>query len=222
MINRTSRLILCLILATMPITIVAAVAPTVGVNTGEWIRWNITVASQGQSATMWLQVTIKNVNTTTSQVDATYESNLPGMPSDPTDFSVNVATGSQNTPIYSAIDRLMIVSANLNPNDPLPGNPLIVNGTATKDGRDAAVVTLLAPNDGMSTYYWDRAKGVLLEFSSSSGNSTTLIQVADTSMWSTGLINWGLWISVAIVVVVIAVAAYMVMRMRRSRRSEKA
>jgi hypothetical protein len=213
-------LILCLILATIPITIVAAAAPSVGVNTGEWIRWNITVASQGQSATMWLQVTIKNVSITTSQVDATYESNLPGLPSDPTDFSVNVATGRQNTLIYSAIDRLMIVSANLNPNDPLPGNPLIVNGTATKNGRDAAVVTLLTPNDGMSTYYWDRVKGVLLEFSSSSGNTTTLIQVADTSMWGTGLVNWSLWISVAIVVVVVAVAAYMVVRWRRSRRSE--
>jgi len=190
-----------------------------GVRAGDWIRWDITVASEGQSAKMWLQVTIESVNIT--QVDATYESNFPGLPNEPTDFSVNVATGNQNTSIYNVIDGLMIVSANLNPGDPVPGTLIKVLGTAPKDGRDAAFVTLLTPNDGMSTYYWDRVKGVLLEFSSSSGNTTTLIQVADTNMWGPVPINWSLWISVAVVVVIIAVAAYMVMRRRRSARSEK-
>jgi hypothetical protein len=184
------------------------------VKAGDWIRWDITVTYGGQSTTMWLQVTIENVSIT--RVVAAYESNLPGMPNEPTDFSVNVATGAQNTSIYSAIDRLMIVSANLNSGDPLMGTRLRANGTATKDGRDAALVALLTLNGGNSTYYWDRVKGVLLEYSSSLGNTTTLIQVADTNMWGLG-INWSLWITVAIVVVlVVLVVAYVAMRRKRS------
>lgn len=185
-----------------------------GVKIGDWIRWDINVSYGGQSTAMWLQVTIDNVSIT--HVTATYEGNLPGMPNDPTDFTVDVATGAQNTSIYSVIDRLIIVSANLNPGDPLMGTRLKANGTATKDGRDAVLVSLLTLNDTNSTFYWDRVKGVLLEYSSSSENTTTSIQVADTNMWNLG-INWSLWITVAIIVVlVVLVIAYVAMRRKRS------
>jgi hypothetical protein len=171
-------IVLCLILLSVTPTIAVA---TVGVKENEWIKWEIKVTAQGQSVTTWIKITIQNVSGT--QVSGKYEGNQPGWPTTPRDFTIDVATGSGFTTISSVP---LIVSANLSTGDLVYGMTFPITGTTTKDGRDAAYLNVSVPMIGTSTYYWDREKGVLLEFYSSYGGSTTLMKVVETNMWSTG------------------------------------
>lgn len=200
-------LIFCLILLTVTPTMAAA---TVGVKENEWIKWEIKVTAQGQSVTTWMKITIQNVSGT--QVSGTYEGNQPGWPTTPRDFTIDVATGSGFTTISSVP---LIVSANLSTGDLVYGTVSPITGTTTKDGRDAAYLNVSIPMVGTSTYYWDREKGVLLEFYSSYGGSTTLMKVVETNMWSTGGLDLWLLITVAAVVVVVIVAAAFVLLKRK-------
>jgi len=202
-------LIFCLILPTVMPTMATA---TVGVKENEWIKWEIKVTAQGQSATTWIKITIQNVSGT--QVTGTYEGNQPGWPTTPRDFTIDVATGSGFTTISSVP---LIVSANLSTGELVPGTTLPITGTTTKDGRDAAYLNVSVPMIGTSTYYWDREKGVLLEFYSSYGGSTTLMKVVDTNMWSSGGLDLLLLVAIVVVVcIVVVVAAFLVIKRKPS------
>jgi hypothetical protein len=217
--SRFRRILLsmfCLMVAAM-MTVNATVV-SVGVKKDDWIQWHITVTDRGQSTTTWIKVTIQETNTTTTTISGTYESNQPGWPTDPTFFVVDLLTGDGVASIYNSTSYAvpLIASPNLTAGDFITGTSLKINGTTTRDGRDAAFASYSNPTLGNTTYYWDTKKGVLLEFSTSYGTATTLMQVSDTNMWNLGRADWTPWIATAIVIACLAAVAVFVLRKRRS------
>jgi hypothetical protein len=201
---------------TSTMAVSATVSITVGVAKNDWIQWQITVSGQGQSTSNWLKVTITGTNATTTTITGTYESNQPGWPTDPTDFTVDLLDGKGIASIYNSTGYTvpLVVSANLTTGDPIEGTNLQINGTTEKDGRAAAFATVSSAQLGSATYYWDREKGVLLEFSTTYAGATTLMKASSTNMWNLGSgTDWTLWI--AIIVIVIAAAAVVLFIRRR-------
>jgi len=64
------------------------------------------------------------------------------------------------------------------------------------------------------SYYWDKETGVMLEASTTSGDTTATGKVTETNIWeaTTKRMPWWLWVIIA---VAIAVVAFTVYRLKR-------
>ncbi|MEM3457847.1 MAG: hypothetical protein QXN36_05560 [Candidatus Bathyarchaeia archaeon] len=187
---------------------------TVGVKSGDWIKYNFTMSGGGQTVQGWIKITIQSVSGT--QVTGTYAVGMSGQQLQQLDFTLDIATG------YGTMSGF-IIPANLDTGQAIPGEGTTVQGITTRHGRTAIYATATDPYSGWTgQVYWDQATGVLLETSTSYGGYTYTITPAETNMWSTGLfgpgflgLDWWIWIVIIVVIVVVIVAAAIILRKRK-------
>ena len=210
--NRTRNLEACaflliLCLASSP-RIVHAVA--VGVQPGDWIKYNITGPSDvpGQTENYWSNITVNSVSGTL--ISITMETN-------------STTLGTRNYQIDIAFDCWIggawpyIVPASLSAGDNIPGNVIItISDTTQHLGRDTAHFAFNS-QDETSDWYWDRQKGVLMEMSGIYQNQPMAYRMDSTNMWSStsnflGL-GWQVWAIIGIIAAVaVAVSVFAFVR----------
>ena len=195
---------------------VAFAAYSVGVKNGDWIRYDISISSAGQTATGSIKISIQQVQGV--QITGTYEITVQGYSiMQPTQFSLDISTGSGS---YASG---FIIPANLTAGQSIPGEAADVQSIVDWNGRRAIITNATMPFAGFNgQIYWDQETGVLLEAKGSVTGTTSAtysLTVAETSLWSGGLLGGGAltWIIVIIVVVVVVIAvAALVLRRRRT------
>jgi len=187
---------------------------TVGVKSGNWIKYNVSSTYSGQTTQSgWITITIQSVSG--SIISGTIEGSVPGYSTTPQPFTVNIETGSTT----GSLPAFMFIPANLNTGSIPPGVGLPLQGPTTKNGREALYISESLSG---TSIYWDRATGVLLEFSVSYAGTTASIIVSDTNMWSGGLfgpgflgLDWWIWIVIIVVIFVVIVAAALMLRKKK-------
>ncbi|MEM2105014.1 MAG: hypothetical protein QXV21_00875 [Candidatus Bathyarchaeia archaeon] len=187
---------------------------TVGVKSGDWIKYNFTMSGGGMSAQGWIKITIQSVSGT--QVTGTYAVGTAGQQVFQEDFTLDIATG------YGSMSGF-IIPANLNTGQTIPGESVTVQGVTTRHGRTAIYATATDPMyGGTGQIYWDQATGVLLEASTLVSGTTYTITPAETNMWSGGLfgpgflgLDWWIWIIIIVVIVLVIVTAAIILRKRK-------
>jgi hypothetical protein len=174
----------------------------VGVQAGEWIRYDIESSQQiAPAASYWIKITVVNVTGTVVLLHG--ESNITG--SIPQDWSEDVASDCLGV----ARDLPYVIPENLSAGDVIPEGvmSLTVTDTPQHDGRD----TVHFISGFGYEMYWDRKKGVLLEYTLfvAGGTTSLTMKVADTNMWGSGFLGAGLewWVWAVIIVVVVVVTA---------------
>lgn len=183
----------------------------VAVKNGDWMRYDINITYQGQTVKGSVKLNIQNVQGLL--VSGTYEVNVEGysvMPA--TQFTLDISTGSGG---YASG---YIIPANLTVGEPIPGEAATVQKIADSHGRKAIVANATAPFMGFEAQvHWDQATGVLLETSGSAAGTTYSISLAETSLWSGGLLGMDLTLWIAIIVIVIVAVAAVTLILRRKR-----
>jgi len=213
-------ILLCLILT---VSTSSAIGYTVGVTAGHKVKYNITATIQGKTIDAgWMRITIENVAGTI--ISGSLEGNGTvediDIPGSPEPFFIDVAM-----PGYSSgsIPNFIFIPSNLTAGSSVPGFYYSIEGPTTKNGREAVYIN--ASFLGVtSEYYWDRSTGVLLEFTTSYGEVSSAIKIAETDLWGGGLFGLGgfggldWWIWVIIIVAVVAIVAAFVGLTRRKRK----
>lgn len=188
----------------------------VGVKSGDWIRYDITISYLGQSVKGSIKITVQSVQGV--YVNLTYEVSVQGQTlTPPEQFILDVSTGSGGSASG------FIIPANLTVGQPIPGEAANVQTIADWRGRHAIVANATSPFMPFEArVYWDQATGVLLETTGSiSGTDYSTdysISVVETSLWGGGLfgLDWMIWvIIIAVVVAVVVVIVGLMMRRRR-------
>jgi len=187
-----SRLVLAgiLIAVMVPIVPVFAADYSVGVEVGDWVRYEVDAAWNGTSSSApewarydWVKMIVESVSGT----DVTVLANIhykDGKVENNT-LSWNIETGGE----------MWIISADLEKGDPIAvGADWIINDTTTRTyaGASRSVNFLsISQSSGESivnaTFYWDQATGVLLETSSNKTSPTEnwmlRYTAVETSLW---------------------------------------
>lgn len=204
-VNRTRNLGAVLILLIICFFLFAGVARAdvaVGVEPGDWAKYNITGPSDvpGQLENYWLNATVTDVTGTVVSIDIESNSTSVGNQSS---IQVDIAYDCWIDGAWP-----LIVPANLSAGDNIPGGPIAtINDTTQHFGRDAAHIATNSV-ELTSDWYWDRQKGVLLEASGNTSSGPIAYALDSTNMWGgasslPGLDPW-VW---AVIVIVIVVAA---------------
>jgi hypothetical protein len=191
---------------------VAFATYSVGVKNGDWIRYDISISSAGQTATGSIKIIIQQVQGV--QITGTYEVTVQGYSvMQPTQFSLDISIGS------GSYATGFIIPANLTAGQLIPGETAYVQSIVDWNGRRAILTNATSPFGGFNgQIYWDQQTGVLLEAKGSAVGATYGLTAAETSLWSGGLLGAGAltWIIVIIVVVVAIAVAALVLRRRRT------
>jgi hypothetical protein len=191
----------------------------VGVNSGNWIKYNITTSTQQVNETGVLEIDIQTVQGST--ITGTYEFSIQGQDMIPaSQFEMDIATRS------GSFLTGVIIPANLALGDTIPSESVIVQNVTEWNGRKAIVADARVPYVGFSSkVYWDQQTGVFLEATGSfqnnaTGNGAFEIVLTDTNLWSTGLFGlnseWLIIITAAVVIVTLA-TVIIILRRRRAR-----
>ena len=209
-----SILLLCLS------SLFSAMAQTVGVQSGQWIKYNINVNVSGSSGQGTWKVTIQSVSGTTVSgiLDMDIYGTKSSMP-----FSIDVATGTGTT---TGAPATLIIPANLQQGQTIPGMGTSVQSIVDRSyagaSRKVVYATGSIPYVGMTgSFYWDQATGVLLEIYGSMSymgvTYTYEIKAVETNIWSGGFLglDWWLWAVIIVVIVVVVIAVVFLMLRRR-------
>jgi len=213
-LSLTIILVLCVALQTN----LARAQYTVGVNSGDWIKYSITTSTQQVNETGIFEIDIQTVQGST--ITGTYEVRVQGQYMIPaSQFEIDVATPG------GSFLAGVIIPANLAVGDTIPGEGATVQNVTEWNGRKAIVADARVPYLSISSKaYWDQQTGVFLEATSSSQNSATgngafEIVLTDTSLWSTGSLilnsEWLIIITAAAVIVALATAT-VILRKRKA------
>jgi hypothetical protein len=185
----------------------------VGVQAGDWIRYDIQNNQQiAPAAGYWIKITVVNVTGTVVSLHS--ESSITG--SIPQDWSEDVASDC----LGSAYDLPYVIPKNLSAGDTIPEGiiSLTVTDMPQYEGRDAVHFV-----SGFGyEMYWDRGKGVLLEYTliAAGGTMSLTMKVADTNMWGGAGLEW--WdYAVIVVVVVVVTAGGVLMLWKRKPKAQK-
>jgi len=196
----TLLLLLCLALtASVPVM----AEDTVGVKSGDYIKYDMSFSSEGVTVTGWIKITIQSVSGT--QINGTFEMGAAGY-TIPANFTIDISTGTGT--ILGCI-----IPANLTTGQSIPGQGTTVQEVTDWRGRKA----IRANGTAMGYYgqiYWDQATGVLLELTGSSVGVSYTIRAADTNLWGGGMDLW-LWIIIPVVVVGAVAGALLMLRGRK-------
>jgi len=191
---------------------VSAVVYNIGVKSGDWIKYNISITSGPYTVQGWIKITIKSVSGT--QIGGTFETGIAGQPTTNQTFSLDISTGSGTIGGF-------IIPSNLTVGQSIPGEAATVQSEVDWHGRKAVYANATSPYVGMKgQLYWDKATGVLLEATSSMGETSFTISAAETNLWGGGLfggfggLEWWVWV-IIIVVIVGGVAAVFIISRRR-------
>jgi hypothetical protein len=207
-------ILICLVLAATNVW--AAASTTVGVAAGNEIRYDITGQFMGETVdTGWMKIVVQNVTGTVILGTIEGDGTVIGidLPSSPQPFSIDVSPPFSST---GRVPGFVFIPANLTAGAEIPGMYTTVSSVTNRYGREAVYVD----NSGLgltSEYWWDRATGVLLEFTTSFASVVSAVKIAETNIWSGGFSFGGLewWMYVIIIVVVACVLAVAVLMMRR-------
>jgi len=236
----SSNVVLVTIFIALLTTVIPILAEdyTVGVKTGDWIKyelnasWNGTGTESSPTTEMkqmsWSKVEIKNVSGTKVTLE-TITGYKNGTTEQPPNITIDVATGE-----FMEI----LTPANLKEGDSIPqqsGSVKKINGTITRTYCGAsrnvnfAYITLVHETILSKTIkvYWDKATGIMVEFYLYSSATTSTAQqtfefsqkATETNMWSAdilGLISNNLiYIAGIVVLVVIITVSVFLLRRRK-------
>ena len=217
-----SFLMLCL-LSTVPlmrlpfnIHTVEASEVRVGVKAGNWIKCDYTITGwpAGTPAPEWLRVEILNVEETTATMRVTMHMSDATEHSDTVNVDVVAGGGTFDTLFGGII-----------PADSKVGDSITIGGdgftfnvtidgetTGTYAGANRRVVYASFSQYGTDlAYYWDQQTGIIVEASTTSGETTAIAKVTETNMWEAAPLwtQWWFWIIMGIAVVALAGAVYL-------------
>jgi hypothetical protein len=202
-----------------------AMAQTVGVQPGQFMKYNLKVSSMGATVQGTIKANIQSVSGTT--VSGTIETSVTGT-SMPTSFSIDVATGYGST----GMPTTLIIPANLTVGATIPGTAMTVTGVTDRSyaGASRKVVYTTGSLGGLAglTYYWDQFTGMFVEMSGSGtyqGYSYSYeFKTTETNMWTGGFsvlgtgplgLDWLIWIVIIVVVVVVIAVITLLLRKKK-------
>jgi hypothetical protein len=203
--------LLIILVVSAPIVVSAEIS--VGVKAGDWIEYQVTCTGnppEGHNVT-WARMGIVNVQGRNISL-AIAAKMFDGTWSNET-VALNLETGQ--------LGDNFIIPANLSNGDTffdkLQGN-ITISGVEEKTcaGVTRTVVSGTTPQ---TTYYWDKATGVLVEGNSSYTNFTMYTKVDKTNMWQAQIFGldpavfYALVIGVAVIIV--AAIAFFVIRRKK-------
>lgn len=204
--------LLLLIFCALTMNVLVLAEHTVGVQSGQWIKYDINVSYAGETQSGWIKITIQSVSGTT--VSGTMETVFPA--SSTTDpFTVDVSGGGNITYLF------IIIPANSQPGQTFLG--LTITGQIEGNYAGVARKVLYATLDTQNvtaTYYWDQTTGMPVEANGSGivDSWTFHYRATETNMWAPGGFDWILWVVVIAIVACVVVAAIFIFILRRRRR----
>ena len=186
---------------------------SVGVKKGDWIEYQVTFTGTppGRHDVTWARMEIMNVQGKSINLDITTEFSNETLLNET--ITLNLDTGQ--------LGDDFIIPANLNSGDTFldknAGN-ITISGSEerTYAGATRTVVYAATPQ---TTYYWDKAIGVLVEGSSAFTNYTMNTKVDKTNMWQPQILGLDPTVFYAVVVgaavVIAAVIALIAVRRKK-------
>jgi len=195
----------------------SAMAQTVGVQQGQYVKYTVKMSSGGATVQGTIRVNIQSVSGT--NVSGTIETSISGA-SMPSSFSIDVETGYGST----GMPAILIIPANLTTGDTIPGMYSTVSGVTDRSyaGASRKVVYTTGSFSGVMTvtYYWDQFTGMFVEMSGSGtvgGYSYSYeFKVTETNIWVGGM-DWTTWIIIIVVIVVVVVAVVIALLLRKKK-----
>jgi hypothetical protein len=209
-------LLICLVLTATNAW--AAANITVGIAAGNEIKYDMTGQFMGETVdTGRMKIVVQNVTGTV--ISGTIEGNGTVMgidlPGSPQPFSVSISPPISST---GPAPSFMFIPANLTVGAEIPSIYATVSSVTNKYGREAVYVD----NSGLgltSEYWWDRASGVLLEFTTSFAGVVSTVKITETNVWSGGFgfggLEWWMYAIIVVVVACVLVVAVLMMRRRK-------
>jgi len=208
---KSVAIFLLLLLCFVSKAYVPVMAYTLGVKSGDWIRYSITVTTDGQTTDAgWVRFDIQNI--IGYKIEGTWTSDKVSTPEECW-FIVSDAV-AYNIPAHFSAQTFIF--ANMAPGDPVPyGYQTYLQGPVTRLNREALYVTY----SSQDFTYWDRQTGVLLEDSEAGGYGlTTSVKLVATSLWGGGALgglDWWIWIIIIVAVVGGILTALLLIRKRK-------
>lgn len=207
-----SSLLLCFIL----VAGVCRADFVVGVKPGDWVKYNVENNKQnGLPTRYWINVTVLSVSGTIVSLHG--ETNVNE--TTPYNWTEDIAYDCVGGKHFH--DLPYVIPANLSAGDIILegyiGGGATITDTVQRSGRD----TVHVKTDYDDTY-WEREKGVLLEYDYNATDGTMTMKIAGTNMWSSGFLGLGLdwWVwAIVVVVVVLAAVTGAVLIVRRKRQA---
>ncbi|MEM3730392.1 MAG: hypothetical protein QW667_02670 [Candidatus Bathyarchaeia archaeon] len=185
----------------------------VGVKSGDWIKYNLSMTGQGENVQGWIKITIESVSGTVIQ--GKYVGGVGGQQTPEESFTLDVAFGSGGMNGF-------IIPANLTVGQNIPGEATTVQGVTTRHGRTAVYASATDPySGGTGQVYWDQATGVLLEVTASYGGYEYKLTIAETNMWGGGFfgaglgLDWWIWMIIIIGIIVVITAIALILHRRK-------
>ena len=185
----------------------------VGVESGDWMKFDVTVTPSDDLASKWFRMEFLSVGGTVAYIRMT--THLPNG----TDlfeedyFNMSSTSGEGLWQGY-------VISANSSAGDSVYlGYEAKINGETadTYAGVNRTIVYVSLGSDLHETYYWDKETGVLTEYISLQNGKTVNIKLTSTNLWSQGLSLLDLWPSlIMILVAAVVVFAVVFMRSKKS------
>lgn len=203
--------LLIVLAVSAPVSISAEV--TVGVKQGDWIEYQVTYTGTPPEghAVKWARMDVGNVQgriislaIAAKMTDETWANET---------FTLNFDAGQ--------LGDNFIIPANLNSGDTFSD---VQQGNITISGVEERTyngvkLTVVSGTTTQTTYYWDRATGVLVEGNSLYTNFTMYTKVDKTNMWQTQISELDptvlYAIVIGVVVVIVAAIAFFVVRRKK-------
>lgn len=202
-----------LIVLAVLVSIVVATEVSVGVKAGDWIEYQVTytgVPPEGH-AVAWARMDVVSVQG--KDISLAIAAKLSNGTWLNETVALNLETGQ--------LGDDFIVPANLNSDDTFfdtrHGN-ITISGVEEKTYAGAKR-TVMSGATAQTTYYWDKATGVLVEGTSTYADFTMYTKVDKTNMWQaqeTGLDSTIVYaLGLLIAVVIVTAIAFFVMRQKK-------
>jgi hypothetical protein len=193
----------------------ALAQPTVGVQAGQWIEYNVTYTGtpfEGHDIS-FARMTILDVSG--SRINVSIMSQFANGTQLTMNSTLDLSTGH-------LIDNF-IIPANLNVGDTFYSQYLgnVTISQAQQQTYSGAARTVLSATVGNNTYAWDQTTGVSVEGTAIEPGYTMHTIVNDTNMWQPqkdALSGMAIWIAIiAVVAVVVVAVAVLLLRRKRVR-----
>ena len=199
------------VLVGMHFSAVASAEVIVGVKSGDWIEYNVTITGEvpEQHDVTWCKIEVMAVEDKNVYIDIT--SRYSDGSEETVPSTLNLETGQ--------IGDCFIIPANLNAGDVFepPEGTITISGFKEKTYA-GATRSVVYGNTPQTIFHWDRSTGFLLEANSSDSEFTMSTKADKTNMWQTQTFGLDQTVFIALVLVMVAVLALAIFLIRKMKK----